>query len=94
MQKAINDLWLFTGELFEMDEIDTLLINEGIAFNLHEIKPQWQNYISSVLEKATLNLPKDTHMVKGGKNGLHTEYLGHILSEMQYLQRAYPDAKW
>jgi len=94
MQKAINDLWLFSGELFEMDETDTILINEGIACNLHDIKPKWQNYISSVLEKATLNLPEAIHMVKGGKNGLHTEYLGHILSEMQYLQRAYPEAKW
>jgi ring-1,2-phenylacetyl-CoA epoxidase subunit PaaC len=94
MQKAIDELWMFTGELFEMDETEQVLIAEGIAIDLNTIKPKWQNYISSTLENATLNMPKDAYMLSGSKKGLHTEYLGHILSEMQYLQRAYPNAKW
>lgn len=94
MQKAINELWMFTGELFEMDEVENTLLKEGIAIDLVPIKLQWQNKIQTVLTEATLNMPEDSYMQTGGRKGVHTEYLGHILSEMQYLQRAYPDAKW
>lgn len=94
MQHAINDLWMYTGELFEMDEIDTLLMREGIAVDLIPVKAKWQKEISSILSQATLNTPEDTYMQTGSKKGIHTENLGHILSEMQYLQRAYPDAIW
>jgi ring-1,2-phenylacetyl-CoA epoxidase subunit PaaC len=94
MQKAVNDLWMYTGELFEMDEVDTHLMRDGIAVDLIPIKTQWHNDIKTVLNKATLLLPEDTYMQTGSKKGIHTENLGHILSEMQYLQRAYPDAKW
>jgi ring-1,2-phenylacetyl-CoA epoxidase subunit PaaC len=94
MQKAINELWMFTGELFEMDEVENLLLKEGIAVDLIPIKSQWQNKIQIILNEATLTMPEDGYMQTGGRKGIHTEYLGHILSEMQYLQRAYPDAKW
>ncbi|MDO8998665.1 MAG: 1,2-phenylacetyl-CoA epoxidase subunit PaaC [Bacteroidota bacterium] len=94
MQKAVNDLWMYTGELFEMDEVDTLLFREGISADLIPIKAQWQNDIKIILIEATLTLPEDSFMQTGSKQGIHTENLGHILAEMQYLQRAYPDAKW
>jgi ring-1,2-phenylacetyl-CoA epoxidase subunit PaaC len=94
MQTAVNDLWMYTGELFEMDEPENALLHEGIASDLASIKIQWYNHIKNVLTEATLNTPGDTHMQSGGLKGIHTEHLGHILSEMQYLQRAYPDAKW
>jgi ring-1,2-phenylacetyl-CoA epoxidase subunit PaaC len=94
MQKAIDDLWMYTGELFEMDEVETMLLKEGIAADLVPIKSQWQNNIQSVLTEATLKMPEDGYMQTGGRKGIHTEKLGHILTEMQYLQRAYPDAKW
>lgn len=94
MQKAINDLWMYTGELFEMDEVENTLLQNGIAADLVPIKSQWQNHIQNVLAEATLKLPEDGYMQSGSRKGIHTEKLGHILTEMQYLQRAYPDAKW
>ncbi len=94
MQKAVNDLWMFTGELFEMDHLDTYLVHQHIAVDLIPVKAHWQTEVKDVLEKATLTLPEDSYMQTGSKKGVHTENLGHILSEMQYLQRSYPDAKW
>jgi ring-1,2-phenylacetyl-CoA epoxidase subunit PaaC len=94
MQKAIDHLWMYTSELFEMDEIENILLKEGIAADLVPIKLQWQNKIQSILLEATLTMPEDGYMQTGSRKGIHTEHLGHILSEMQYLQRAYPDATW
>jgi len=94
MQKAIDNLWMYTGELFEMDEVENSLLKEGLTADLVPIKSQWQNKIQSVLAEATLKMPEDSYMQTGGRKGIHSENLGHILSEMQYLQRAYPDAKW
>lgn len=94
MQTAINDLWMYTGELFEMDETDMLLLREGIAIDLIPVKAHWYSQIASILAEATLMMPEDSYMQSGSRKGIHTENLGHILSEMQYLQRAYPDAKW
>lgn len=94
MQKAVKDLWMFTGELFEMDEVDLFLMREGIAIDLIPVKAHWYNYIKTALSESTLTMPEDSYMQTGSRKGVHTENLGHILSEMQYLQRAYPDAKW
>ena len=94
MQKAVNDLWMYTGELFEMNETDNLLLHDGLGVDLASLKTKWHNHIKEVLTEATINTPGETHMQSGGLKGVHTEHLGHILSEMQYLQRAYPDAKW
>lgn len=92
MQQGISENWMFTGEMFEMDEVETLLA--GVSVDVAEIKEKWLNQVSKVIAEATLTLPTDTYMQTGGRNGIHTEYLGHILSEMQYLQRAYPTATW
>ncbi len=94
MQTAINDLWMYTGELFEMDEVETHLMRDGVAVDLIPLRIQWQNDISEVLSKATLRYPDEVFIQSGGRKGIHTEYLGHILAEMQYLQRTYPDAIW
>lgn len=94
MQKAIDSLWMYTGELFEMDTVDTYLLDRNIAVDLVPVKANWQYKISDTLKQATLILPEDSYMQTGSRKGIHTENLGHILSEMQYLQRAYPDAKW
>jgi ring-1,2-phenylacetyl-CoA epoxidase subunit PaaC len=94
MQKALNDLWSYTGELFEMDEVELALMKEGIAPDLVPLKARWENEILKVLCEATLLPPEDAYMQSGGRKGVHTEHMGHLLSEMQYLQRTYPDAKW
>jgi ring-1,2-phenylacetyl-CoA epoxidase subunit PaaC len=94
MQSAIDNFWMYTGELFEVDEVENTLIKNGTISDLNSFKNLWIDKIKSVISKATLNMPGDAYMQTGSKKGIHTEHLGHILSEMQYLQRAYPDAKW
>jgi len=94
MQAAINNLWMYTGELFEMDEVELSLLREGIAPDLVPVKTQWQQHVRQVLNQAGLNVPEDAYMQSGSRKGIHSEHLGHILAEMQYLQRAYPDATW
>ncbi|MCW3123718.1 MAG: Phenylacetate-CoA oxygenase subunit PaaI [Flavipsychrobacter sp.] len=94
IQKAINKLWMYTGELFETDETDAILADKNIAVDLALVKAKWTAHITGVLKEATLSVPEDEYMQTGGRKGVHTEHLGHILSEMQYLQRAYPEAIW
>ena len=91
---ALNELWTFTGELFEMTEVDEILVKEGIASDLNELYLRWLNEVNEVFEEATLDAPSDVFMATGSRKGLHTEHLGYILAEMQFLPRAYPDAKW
>jgi ring-1,2-phenylacetyl-CoA epoxidase subunit PaaC len=93
-QTALDELWMFTGELFEMDEVDELLIKSGIATDLQAIKATWSERIGETIVTSTLTRPTDGYMQTGSRKGVHSEYLGYILSEMQYLPRAYPDAKW
>ena len=94
MQCAINEMFMYTGELFEMDETDLYLLGSGIAVDFIPLKIQWQKYITEVLEEATLLVPTGAYMQTGSRKGIHTENLGHVLTELQFLQRAYPDAKW
>ena len=94
VQDALEELWMYTGELFEMDNLDAELLNSGIAVDNSALKSEWDRMVNKTLVKAKLTRPEDAYMATGGKKGLHTEYLGYILSEMQFLQRAYPDAKW
>ena len=94
VQDALEELWMYTGELFEMDNLDVELLNSGIAVDNSALKLEWDIIVNKTLVKAKLTRPEDAYMATGGKKGLHTEYLGFILSEMQFLQRAYPDAKW
>jgi ring-1,2-phenylacetyl-CoA epoxidase subunit PaaC len=94
MQDSLNRLWMYSGEMFMMDEVDEMMLKEGIGVDLHLVKNQWLQTIDDTLAEATLEKPLDGWMQKGGKKGIHTEYLGYILAEMQFLPRAYPDAKW
>jgi len=93
-QDALDDLWEFTGDLFEMNEVDSILIKEGIAVDLAEIKTNWLASISPVIERATLTQPEDAYMHSGRLNAIHSEYLGHLIAEMQFLPRSYPEANW
>ena len=89
-QDAIDELWKFTGEFFEEDYDHSVM---GIA-NGENIKSEWENRVRQILVTAGLEIPQLEYFASGSWNGIHTEYLGHLLSDMQYLQRAYPDAKW
>ena len=94
IQLSLNNIWKYTGELFEMDELDNKMLKNQIGVNNKELKKQWDIIVNETLEKAKLIRPEDGFMMTGSKNGIHTELLGKILSEMQYIPRAYPDAKW
>ncbi len=94
MQTAIDDLWMWRHELCIPSEVDAIMAKEGIAPDLESLRPLVDDRIRSVLEEATLEVPTDDWAQKGGKTGFHTEYLGYILAEMQFLQRAYPGLQW
>ena len=94
VQLAIDNLWMFTEELFEMNENDIQMEQQKVGVDCSALKPQWDIIINDVLSETRVNRPEDVHMTTGGRQGLHTEHLGHLLTDMQYLQRAYPDAKW
>ncbi len=94
LQKGFEEIWPFSGELFEMTEVDALLIKEGIAVDLNAIKPAWEKEINDLLAKANLAAPENIFMQKGSRQGLHTEHLSYILAEMQSLTRMHPGAKW
>mgnify|MGYP001226112279 FL=1 len=94
VQASLDKVWQFTGELFEMDQIDNELLHAGIAVDNTSLKNEWGNIVNKTLKKAKLSRPEDGYMATGGKKGMHTEYLGFLLAEMQFLQRAYPDAEW
>ena len=93
-QAALNRLWSFTGNLFETDDIDKTLIREGVITDIQSSKKEWEKMVKEVVDQAELILPEDIYMQTGSLQARHTEHLGHLLSEMQYLQRAYPDAVW
>ncbi len=94
MQSALDDLWTYSGEFFVTDEADEALAAAGVAPTPASLKPNWDAVVHSVLADATLKVPASGYVHKGGKRGVHTEHLGHILAEMQFLQRAYPNAAW
>ena len=93
-QDALDLLWRYAEELFFMDAVDQELIAQGIAVDLNTIKPLWLERIQHVVKEATLKLPENNWVMKGGREGHHSEYLGYLLAEMQYMQRTYPGMEW
>ncbi|WP_130626073.1 1,2-phenylacetyl-CoA epoxidase subunit PaaC [Enterobacter sp. A8] len=94
MQQAIDNLWRFTAELFEVDDVELELIESGVAVDPRTLRQPWEHEVFAGLREATLRVPDETAYRTGGKRGLHTEHLGPMLAEMQYLQRAYPGQQW
>lgn len=95
MQDALDRLWPYTGEMFLADGVDEAVAKAGIAPEPGSLLAPWQRIVDEVLAEATLRKPEaraDVH--RGGKQGRHTEHLGYVLAEMQFLQRAYPGASW
>jgi ring-1,2-phenylacetyl-CoA epoxidase subunit PaaC len=92
---ALDGLWMFTGELFLDDDVDRALAERGVAPLPSSYVPAWRERVAAVLSEATLDVPPyDAWMQTGGLTGRHTEHLGYLLAEMQFLQRAYPGATW
>jgi len=94
VQDALIEVWRFTTEMFVADEVDDALAAAGVAPDLADLQPRWSARIDEVLKEATLTRPAAVAYQWHGKSGVHTEHLGHMLSEMQHLQRTYPGAQW
>ena len=94
VQSSLNDVWRYTGEMFAADEIDTAMLEQFDGPDLNEIKALWRSDVEKVVAEATLTMPDDEWMATGGKQGRHSEHLGFLLAEMQYLQRSFPGASW
>lgn len=93
-QEAVDHLWAYTGEMFEADEGERALIADGVVPDPETLRGPWRETVAKVLAEATLRLPEATWMQKGGRSGAHSEHLGHLLSDLQYMQRAFPGATW
>jgi len=94
VQTAVNDLWKYTGEMFQLATYEKALLSDQSAIDVTTLKPLWDEKISSIFHQAGVNLPGEEVFLFGGKEGRHSEHLGYILTELQYMQRTYPSMKW
>ncbi|MDX2421140.1 MAG: phenylacetate-CoA oxygenase subunit PaaC [Amphritea sp.] len=93
-QKALDQLWGYTHELFDMDETEQLLADAGIGVDVSKLRDDWLAMVTEIVTNATLSVPEDSWAVRGGRIGYHTENLGHMLTEMQIVHRSHPGCKW
>tara|TARA_B100000809_G_C15090582_1_gene513056 strand:+ start:813 stop:1568 length:756 start_codon:yes stop_codon:yes gene_type:complete len=94
MQEAINDLWTYTDELFHQTQADRAMVAEGVGVDVTKLKENYYTQVSDLLQEANLEVPESKYFQKGGKEGIHTEHLGYLLSDLQYMQRTYPNMEW
>lgn len=94
MQAAIDAMWMYSGEMLKPDALDAEAAAAGLGADLNAVAVSWKQIVESTLAQATLTVPESTWMQSGGKQGRHSEHLGYILAELQFLPRAYPDASW
>jgi ring-1,2-phenylacetyl-CoA epoxidase subunit PaaC len=94
IQQAVNDLWIYTDELFQVTENDIDMISQRIGVDVRLLKDAYYKQVKAVLSEATIEIPTIEYFQKGGKKGIHSEHMGFILTEMQYMQRTYPNMTW
>lgn len=94
IQESLNTLWRYTSELFYADEVDAELIANGTIPSMDGLEAEWKKTVDEVFAEATLEIPEKPWKFEGGRKGMHSEHLGYILSELQYMQRAYPGMEW
>lgn len=94
MQEAVDKLWPYTGEMFLPSPGETFAFEAGIAPDVASLSDNWHNEVTAILQEASLNVPTNNWAQQGGKEGRHTEHLGYILSDLQFMQRAYPGMEW
>jgi ring-1,2-phenylacetyl-CoA epoxidase subunit PaaC len=94
MQAGLTRVWPYVDEMFRADPLGQALARDGVAVDAPELRPAWADYVAAVLRDATLTLPETAPAPGGGRQGLHTEQMGHLLAEMQYLARCHPGARW
>lgn len=94
MQNAINDLWTFTDELFHQTDADQAMVAGNVGVDVTRLKAIYYQKITEILTEATLEIPEMKYFQKGGKQGIHTEHMGYLLADMQYMQRTFPNMTW
>ena len=94
IQNSLNNLWRYTDELFYVDASDEALTEVGIVPDLSDLKSLWLKEVNTVLELATLQIPTNNWQFEGGRKGVHSEHMGYLLSELQFMQRVYPNMEW
>jgi ring-1,2-phenylacetyl-CoA epoxidase subunit PaaC len=94
MQEAFNSLWRYTGEMFQLSSYEQLLLDEAYALDVSSLEPEWNQRVLSIAQQAGLEVPVNEVMLFGGKEGRHSEHMGYILTELQYMQRTYPQMNW
>jgi ring-1,2-phenylacetyl-CoA epoxidase subunit PaaC len=94
VQNAFDQLWAYWPEMFEVTADEQLLVDAGIAVDRTALKTDWESNMHSIMREATLSIPDDGLNIGGGRDGIHSEHLGFLLAEMQFLQRAYPGQQW
>jgi ring-1,2-phenylacetyl-CoA epoxidase subunit PaaC len=94
VQNAFNQLWGYAPEMFEMSDDELQLLDAGYAVNRSALEQRWTSKMHGILKAATLDIPDGDWAIGGGRDGIHTEHLGFLLAEMQYLQRSYPGQQW
>jgi ring-1,2-phenylacetyl-CoA epoxidase subunit PaaC len=94
VQNAINDLWTFTDELFHQTDADKAQVSEGIGVDVTKLKDAFYKNVTAVLTESTIAIPEMKYFQKGGKQGIHTEHMGYLLADMQYMQRTFPNMTW
>lgn len=94
MQEAVDALWRFTGELFVVDAVDAAMMEAGVGADASLLREEWDGRVQSVFAEAGLSRPEDPYQRSGGRAGFHTEHLGHLLGDLQWMQRTYPGLEW
>ncbi len=94
LQAAVDELWGYVDELFAMDQLEDALLTDGVAVDRAQLAAPWRSEVDAVLNDVGIRVPGSDWQVSGGRTGVHTEHLGHLLSELQFMQRAYPGASW
>lgn len=94
VQQAVNDLWIFTDELFHLTEADHAMVKSDVGVDVSSLKETYYNKVNQILLDSTIEIPQVEYFQKGGKHGVHTENMGYILTEMQFMQRTYPNMTW
>ena len=94
IQEAVDNLWQFSMEMFQMTAIEAEAAKKGVGPDLNELKSPYMHKVQEVFAEATLSIPSDTVFQYGGKSGRHSEYMGYLLADFQFMQRAYPNMKW
>ena len=94
IQKALDNLWRYADELFFVDDVDAELTKSGILPDLSDLRNDWESTVKAIFSEATISIPTNNWKFDGGRKGRHSEYMGYILAELQYMQRAYPNMEW